>query len=142
MAVTKQGARTSWAPGRAAPSRKSVLAVVFSFLLALLALPVAPDRASAQTTTTIDFENLPAGQEIKTQYAPAVDFTAGPSATPGLRPLVVAVPPGVAQSGNHVASISNCPGGFGCEFFEPDVTAVFGTLHSRVSPGFSPQTCA
>ena len=84
-------------------------------------LPVA--RADV-TTTTINFDDLPAGTSVTNQYdAQGVDFSSG------LHPLIAQVDPSLAASGDQVARIDQCPG---CEFYTPSAIGILSTSASSV----------
>jgi len=75
---------------------------------------------AAAETKVVNFDNLPAGTEVKDQYKEEDGvFFRGPSEGDGWFPLVKSAP-GLAHSGDRVASIANCVSqGNACEFFTP-----------------------
>ncbi len=71
---------------------------------------------AAAETKVVDFDNLPAGTEVKDQYKEEDGvYFQGPAQSDGALPLIESAP-GRAHSGNQVASIANCPA---CEFYTP-----------------------
>lgn len=118
---------------------RSVLARVGILAALASAFGVAmPGAAVAATTTTIGFDDMPAGTTVSTQYdAQGVDFANGIVASNVYCfPKIVAVAGGQAQSGNQVADTSCANGEF------PD-SSIRGTLNNSaqnvsVYAGFSP----
>ncbi|MEA2432956.1 MAG: hypothetical protein QOG54_413 [Actinomycetota bacterium] len=102
------------------------LAVAVGTLLLLLA--VADAGAAA---TVVAFDNLEPGTVVTDQYknSHGVSF-AGPDQGDGALPVIRAVPPGIAHSGNQVADISFC---FACEFYTPRTVGRLTSTVSRVS---------
>jgi len=88
-------------------------------VLATLLVPAFAASANAETKV-VNFDDLPAGTEVKDQYKEADGvFFRGPAEGDGWFPLVKSAP-GLAHSGDRVASIANCVGaGNACEFFTP-----------------------
>jgi hypothetical protein len=103
-----------------------------------LILFAAPGIARAATTTTITFDDFPAGTTVSNQYDPqGVDFASGiVNGNVYCDPVIVAVGPGQAQSGTQVADTSCANGEF------PD-SSILGELTNSaqnvsVYAGFSP----
>lgn len=94
-------------------------------IAALLLVLGFAGRAAAETRT-VNFDDLPAGTEVKDQYKEADGvYFQGPAQSKGWFPKVEAVP-GLAHSGDRVANILNCVGtGNACEF--PPAVSI-GTL--------------
>ena len=92
-------------------------AIVVAAVLVLVLVLAAP---AAAETRVVNFDNLPTGTEVKDQYKEEDGvFFRGPGEGEGWFPLVKSVP-GLAHSGDQVASIANCVGGgTTCEFFTP-----------------------
>lgn len=110
-----------------------------AFLLILASVtPVA-----AQTSTTIDFEDLPANTVVaNSRGVTFLEGTPFPGAARYLLPVIREVPLGMdltlpsgvhlhtdseAHSGKQVADISTCTQGMACEFFVPAAGGRFST---------------
>jgi len=99
---------------------------------AVCALAVSSSAATASgAVKVVSFDDLAPGTTVTEQYRESggVSFN-GPAEEDGLLPVVAAVPPGVAHSGDRVADISECAG---CEFFTPRTVGRLATSASRVS---------
>jgi hypothetical protein len=87
--------------------------------------PRLATSALAETTTTINFDNLAPGTSVTNQYeSQGVDFTGD------ILPFVDQVGSSLASSGTQVADMSHCSG---CEFFTPSVQGTLVNSASRVS---------
>jgi hypothetical protein len=95
-------------------ARYAIVVAAMSILALALAGPAAAE------TRVVNFDDLPAGTEVKDQYKEEDGvFFRGPGEGDGWFPLVKSVS-GLAHSGDRVASIANCVGGgTTCEFFTP-----------------------
>ena len=96
------------------PTRTARLCVggLASALLSLLLVPLSALPAFA-ADTVIDFEDLPAGTEVRTQYA-SRGLVFGESFTGQSTGPTVASAPGKANSGTQVAVIGGCSSGEFC----------------------------